>query len=159
MLGRQPRRRHGHPHRLLDRRGRSATRSDVGKGPRGVVEAFGSVWVANADDGTVTRIDAKTQEVEGEPIRVGQDPRELTAGGGFVWVANAKDNTVSQIDPKDGRVVGRAIPVGDDPIGIAFGAGAVWTANHQDGTVTRIRSGARPSWGSPARPARAGASR
>ena len=24
----------------------------VGKGPRGVVEAFGSAWVANADDGT-----------------------------------------------------------------------------------------------------------
>ncbi len=53
----------------------------------------GSVWVANAGDGTVTRIDPARATVVGDPIPVGRDPRELAVGEGFVWVANAGDGT------------------------------------------------------------------
>ena len=111
----------------------------VGRGPRGVAVGETSVWVANASDGTVTRIDPAAGEVVGDPIPVGRDPRELTIGEGSVWVANARDSTVTRIDPADGEVVGDPIDVGEDPIGITVGAGSVWTANFRADTVTQIR--------------------
>ena len=104
-----------------------------------MIEGLGSVWVANSDDGTVTRLDPQTGQVgrRADPRRSGpaRAHRRRRASCGS---PTPRTTSVSQIDPKTGRVVGRAIPVGDDPIGIAFGNGAVWTANHQDGTVTRI---------------------
>jgi YVTN family beta-propeller protein len=48
----------------------------VGGGPSDVEVAYGSVWVALADDGAVVRIDPRTNEV-GEPIRVGPGPFNL----------------------------------------------------------------------------------
>ena len=137
-LGHEHPGRHGHPHRRVDLRGRRR-RARRARQPRGVVEAEGSVWIANSGDGTVTRLDARTGKPIGEPIRVGDDPRELAFGAGSIWVANNDDNTVSRIDAKTGRVTGQPIPVGREPLGVAFGAGSVWVANHGDGTVTRIR--------------------
>jgi YVTN family beta-propeller protein len=57
----------------------------------------GSVWVANAGDDTVTRIDAAGRKAAGEPIAVGDDPIGIAAGGGVVWTANFRDGTVSKI--------------------------------------------------------------
>jgi len=54
----------------------------------------GSVWVANAGDDTVTRIESGKA---GKPIPVGDDPIGIAAGGGVVWTANFRDGTVSKI--------------------------------------------------------------
>ena len=104
-----------------------------------MIETAEAAWVANAGDGTVTRLDRKTGEVLGT-TKVGRDPRQLTFGQGFVWVTNNDDNTVTRLDPKTGRIVGSPIPVGSKPLGIDAGAGAIWVANHGDNSITRIGS-------------------
>jgi YVTN family beta-propeller protein len=58
----------------------------------------GFVWVANAGDGTVTRIDPSGRVV-GEPIGVGADPIGIAVGAGGVWTANFRAGTVTRIRP------------------------------------------------------------
>ena len=98
-----------------------------------MIETAEAAWIANAGDGTVTRLDRKTGEELGT-TKVGRDPRQLAFSQGFVWVTNNDDNTVTRLDPKTGRIVGSPIPVGSKPIGIAAGAGSIWVANHGDDT-------------------------
>jgi YVTN family beta-propeller protein len=94
----------------------------------------GSVWVANFDDHTVSRI--ASGEVR-QVIPVGSGPSGIAVGKGAVWVTNALDGTVARIDPGTGQVV-QTIPVGDGPSGIAYGEGAVWVAITGDHTVVGI---------------------
>ena len=54
--------------------------------------------MANAGDGTVTRIDP-TGTVAGEPIEVGEDPIGIAVGAGAVWTANFRAGTVTRIRP------------------------------------------------------------
>ena len=42
------------------------------------------MWVANAGDDTVTRIDAATAKAAGDPLAVGDDPIGVAVGGGSV---------------------------------------------------------------------------
>ncbi len=71
----------------------------VGKDPREIAIGEGFVWVANAADGTVTRIDPAGGKVVGEPIAVGDDPIGIAVGAGAVWTANFRAGTVSRIEP------------------------------------------------------------
>jgi YVTN family beta-propeller protein len=106
--------------------------ADVPIGGRPVAIVFGeeAVWVANADDSTVSRIDPETRQITGA-IRVGTDIRDLTTGFGSIWVADGKDGTVSRIDPKDNRVtrlrLNRTAKGPVPPVSwVAAGAGSVW---------------------------------
>src|SRR5215211_4797057 len=74
---------------------------DVVIGSRPVAVAFGggAVWVANADDSTVSRIDPQTRKVT-KSVRVGTDVRDLTTGFGSIWVADGKGGTLTRIDPE-----------------------------------------------------------
>ena len=69
----------------------------MGDGPKAIAAGLGAIWVANYDDGTVTRIDPATGRVSGPPIRVGKGPLAVAVADGAVWVTNAGDNTVSRI--------------------------------------------------------------
>jgi DNA-binding beta-propeller fold protein YncE/tRNA A-37 threonylcarbamoyl transferase component Bud32 len=110
----------------------------VGAAPGALAVGGGALWVANAADGTVSRIGPASRKVTGAPIRVGPAPAALAVGAGAVWVANSDDDTVSRIDPASGTVVGRPIDVGAQPLGVATGRGAVWVVNSADDTVSRI---------------------
>jgi peptide/nickel transport system substrate-binding protein len=96
----------------------------------------GAVWVANAEQGTVTRVDPAARRVV-QSIPVGREPSGVVAGGGAVWVATGGDRSVSWINPTTNTVVKR-VPVGNGPTGIALGYGAVWVANSLDNSVSRI---------------------
>ena len=100
-VGDELRGRHRQPHRPLDGAGRRRRRSPSATEPRGVIETADAAWIANAGDGTVTRLDRKTGEALGDPITVGRDPRQLAFGFGSVWVTNNDDNTVTRIDAED----------------------------------------------------------
>jgi DNA-binding SARP family transcriptional activator len=67
----------------------------VGRRPVAVAIGHGSVWVANADDGTVSRIDQDRHEVI----------RTIGIAADAVWVANGSAGTVSRIDPSADAVV------------------------------------------------------
>jgi YVTN family beta-propeller protein len=66
--------------------GSNATRQiEVGDQPAAVAVGAGSVWVANAGDGTVSRIDPATRKVV-KTIDVGNAPAGLVVADGLVWV-------------------------------------------------------------------------
>jgi YVTN family beta-propeller protein len=109
----------------------------VGSSPSSVAAGDGAVWVANYNDGTVSRISPATHTVL-QTIQVGGGPGGLVVGAGAVWVADSLSGTVSRIDPKVNRAVGQPIPVGNGPSGVAVGDGSVWVTNTSDGTLSRI---------------------
>jgi YVTN family beta-propeller protein len=55
-------------------------------------------WVANIDDGTVSRIDPSTNAVT-DTVKVGTNPTGVAVFGGAVWVASSRDGTVSRVAP------------------------------------------------------------
>src|SRR5262249_37074798 len=58
----------------------------VGKSPVAITSGFGAIWVANQDDGTVTRIDPKTRKATGVIGGITGTPVAISAGSGGVWV-------------------------------------------------------------------------
>ena len=108
----------------------------LGPAPSGVAVGAGAVWVADAIEGTVRRIDvARRRRVA--TIRVGREPYALAFAAGSVWVTNSDDGTVSRIDPSTNKLV-KTIRVGRNPYGIAAGARSVWVASLGAGTLSRI---------------------
>jgi peptide/nickel transport system substrate-binding protein len=109
----------------------------VGTGPGRIAAGFGSLWVVNDFDSTISRIDPAGGGVQ--VIPVDGDPTAIAVGAGFVWVACSGTRSVDRIDPELNRRTQR-IPVGNGPSGIAIGSGAVWVTNRLDDTVTKIDS-------------------
>ena len=97
----------------------------------------GSVWVANAGDGTVSEVSPTAGRVVGTPIYVGNGPTGIVVGLGAVWVALSVDGAVAKIDPDTDRVV-KTFSVGTDPTRVAVGFDKVWVTNESVGTVTPI---------------------
>ncbi len=112
---------------------------DVGDVPDGVATNRGTVFVTNAKDGTLSRIDALGERVLGEPLQVGTEPRGVVAGKGVVWVAARGDNKVVRFDASsDPPVQSGTIQVKSSPQALSIGRQLVWVANTGDGTVSRI---------------------
>ena len=123
---------------LLDASGKRIAEVPVTGRPSAVAAGAGAVWVADAVDGSVLRIDPEEQHVA-DRIGVGRDPEAVVVGDGLVWVANSQDGTVSQINPDKGNVVD-TVRVGNGPTGLAFTPGAVWVVNELDATLSRVSS-------------------
>jgi YVTN family beta-propeller protein len=122
--------------RVPSTRDADAVRSTTA-GPRALVVANGSVWVATAA-AEVQQFSPETWN--SDPLSrwsVGPDPRGIAAGDDAIWVACRDDDSVWRI-PAEGFGGARQIAVGDGPTAVAFGAGAVWVANTDDGTVSRV---------------------
>jgi YVTN family beta-propeller protein len=117
----------------------------TGASPQSLAVGGGSLWVANHDARTVTRIDTQTGKVVAD-IPVPSEPHRVAYGAGAVWVGNWHDNSVSRIDPQTNRVVGSPIPIGSHHAGnLVVGAGGVWVtsdyrpeAGPEDVVVVRI---------------------
>jgi YVTN family beta-propeller protein len=124
--------------RIVPGTGPRLRKIDVGGRPFSLVEAAGSVWIANFLSGTVQRLDPVTNRVVAN-IDVGGQPYGLAAGGGSVWVGNNGSDSVTRIDTATNQVAA-TIRVGDRPIGIGYdeGSGSVWVADFGDSAVTRI---------------------
>ena len=98
----------------------------VGRSPVAIAASEESLWVANFEDDTVTRIDvAAGKPAATTAIPVGDGPVAVAVGEGGIWVANQLGHTVSRIDPDSNDVVA-TIAVGNEPGGVAAGAGSVW---------------------------------
>jgi peptide/nickel transport system substrate-binding protein len=112
----------------------------VGNGPTAVLPAFGSIWVANHLDGTVSRLEPSTGRVEAT-ISVKVGPRALGAAAGFLWVANEFDDSITAIDPAT-NVAEPTVPVGGAAASLAADGDGLWLAvgasatEHLGGTLT-----------------------
>jgi YVTN family beta-propeller protein len=99
-----------------------------------------AVWVSNALDNTVSRIDPATRKVVAT-IQVGSNPgNAAVAGDGTVFVPNVFSDTVSRIDPATNKVVD-TISVGSKPFPTAFAFGDIWVPCYGGRTVDRIHPG------------------
>jgi YVTN family beta-propeller protein len=108
------------------------------RGPDGVVEAFGSVWVAGYQDGEMWRYDPATLAVSAKvKLPAGAGPEDLDAGPDSIWSANSDAGTVSRIDPATNRV-SATVRVGRGPRQLAVAAGFLWVSDLGESTLQRI---------------------
>jgi DNA-binding beta-propeller fold protein YncE len=69
----------------------------VGRTPTGVAVGSKAVWVVNKLDSTVQRLDRKSGEPIGEPIKVGTNPFAIVAHGRTAWVTSLVPATVTRL--------------------------------------------------------------
>ena len=100
----------------------------------------GYVWVTDAADNTLVRLDPRTRHIETVQIPFAGS---VAVGDGKVWVTDETDNQVWWDDVRLGHAPG-VTQVGPKPVRIAYGAGSVWVANSGDGTISRLNA-ASPS--------------
>ena len=106
----------------------------TGRAPLSVAVGEGSLWVANHDAHTITRIDLATNQVVAN-INVPSEPHRVAYGEGAVWVANWHINSVSRIDPQTNQLVGEPIPIGFHAGNMAAGLGSVWVTSDYRGPM------------------------
>ena len=95
-----------------------------------------AIWVANKDDGTVSRIDPASDHVDAT-VQVGGQPWGLAFDGSSVWVGNYAAGRISRIDPATNRVTAR-VRVGQAPIALGFGRGGLWVGDYSRPHLFRI---------------------
>ena len=123
----------------------------VGTSPGAVAAGEGSVWVLNADDRTVSRIDPTTGQAAPPKALTGGTPEAIAVGEGSLWVVTGTQRTSSQVrlavssaevlklDPVTAvefprsrvrltQPAARAF-TGQSNIRVAAGAGRVWVVN------------------------------
>ena len=128
------------------------TRSDrvvavtpAGARPATVAFSSGSLWVANLDDQTVSRIDPRTLRTL-RNFKAAGPPTGIAAANGRVWVvsssASSSSVSVSRIDPRF-DVIGGTARVGSvvpgSPGAVAAGGGTLWVAP-SSGSLARLDS-------------------
>jgi YVTN family beta-propeller protein len=100
-----------------------------------------AVWVHDATDGIVSRIDPSTNAVVATiPVDQGVVDKEfggIAIGEGAVWVADGEGGRLTRIDPQSNRVVA-TIPLASGSVSVAAGPGAVWVNNINRKTVTQV---------------------
>jgi YVTN family beta-propeller protein len=117
---------------------------DVGKFPIAIAinHNTNTIYVANADDNTVSIINGTTNTKIGENILVGNTPYDIAINHNTntIYVANADDNTVSVIDGKNNTKMEKDIHVGDNPSAIAINphTSMVYVINAGNNTVSVI---------------------
>ena len=107
-----------------------------GNNPLGITYGAGSIWVANRNGASVTRVNSRTNKA-GRTIRVGFAPYALAYGAGSIWVSNESSGSVSRINPARNRVA-KTIRTGGGPNGLVVAFGSVWVADYRLGRVLRI---------------------
>ena len=134
--------------------GQVSSYTATGTTPSNVVVGDGSVWVLNADDRTISRIDQKTRRIV-KTFATGGLPTDLAFGSGSLWVGTgtltkpglagiAYTSRVERIDP-DTYLPLASIRLPSGPaIGswwpgtkLAAYGGSLWAIN-PDGTVSKI---------------------
>ena len=136
----------------------------LGQRPLRPVPAFGSIWVANAADGTVTRVDAATGAIVAtiqvaDPqrllaagcapssehayatgsfgLRACDAPSAVATGAGSVWAVANDSNAIVRIDPARNAVAG-AVPLGFTPWSVTVADDAVWISDYVGDAIVRV---------------------
>ncbi len=106
----------------------------VGNGPNGVATGAGSVWVANARDGTVSRVDPGSLRVV-DTDHVGGDPSSVGVVGGTVYVGDGTAQTLRTVFPSPASKV---LGIGTTPRSLLPVGGSVWVAGADPGRVLAV---------------------
>jgi DNA-binding SARP family transcriptional activator/ABC-type transport system substrate-binding protein len=122
--------------------------ASIAVGPTPSLIAYGGsarhreLWVANAGDQTLSRIDAVTRKPSGPVVSLGATAAGLAVGLGSVWVLDKDSPQLLRVNPSVGRVVEKfPLPLagtGYFPAGVAVGARSVWAAYDSPGQLVRV---------------------
>jgi YVTN family beta-propeller protein len=112
----------------------------VGSRPDAIADGFGSAWVANLDEKTLSRINLETHIEKTIPLQA--TPTGLAVGPDAVWVAYGYLGGLSRVDPHYNSVsTPRSLPINRSYHtargSVAFGARSVWVA-YGDSSIFRI---------------------
>jgi serine/threonine protein kinase/streptogramin lyase len=106
----------------------------VGAGPIDLIGGAGYIWTADADDGTIARIDPATRAAT--KIAVSGQPNSLVVGQGKAWVWNYS-SAITPVDVTSGKV-GELIRTQIDISAIAADDTSVWFLAPDSNAVGRI---------------------
>jgi branched-chain amino acid transport system substrate-binding protein len=142
-------------------RGGSVSYTEAGTTPSTIAAGEGAVWLLNADDRTISKIDPDTKRIR--TFGTAGTPTDLAVGEGAVWVGNGTEErkglgnvytlSVSRLEPESTAQTETVVlpgppSPGDEHAGeyrvagvsqVAAGAGAVWAIN-PDLSVSRINA-------------------
>ncbi len=99
----------------------------VGNAPSGVAVGEGSVWVTNAGDSSVSRIDPETNEVSQTLPASEPGPTGIAVGDGALWVADSIGAALLRVDPTT-EEESQSVPLAGQPSGVAFTPDGVWVS-------------------------------
>jgi len=109
----------------------------VGNGPIGVATGAGSVWVADAQGGSVSQVDpGSLKVVHTDPI--GGDPLSVGVAGGRVYVGDGTAQTLRTVYPSPSSKV---LGIGTTPRSLLAVGGSVWVAGANPGRVLSVTAG------------------
>ena len=111
----------------------------VGKEPcSGLAAGFGSLWVPNCGDSTITRVGLKDGKVQATfPLTIADSEGGVAVGAGSFWILTDTHGTLARVDPDTNKVVAEIyVPPGS--FAVAFGEGAIWVTSTERSVVTRV---------------------
>ena len=94
----------------------------VGTEPVSVATGFGSVWVANSGNATVTRVALAGPRVE--TLGLNDQPSTIATGSGYVWVLSERSKKLLRIDPET-NLVTKSVRFSQPPLEVVARAGRV----------------------------------
>jgi DNA-binding beta-propeller fold protein YncE len=107
----------------------------VAEGPLRIAAGAGSVWVTSEPEGTLSRIDPSTGEVNSR-FHLGPGLSGVAVAAGSVWVSQSSTGKVLRIDPATGRPLDE-IHLGS-PGAIVAGGNRIWVADEDGAGITAI---------------------
>jgi hypothetical protein len=94
----------------------------VGTGPVAVAIGFGSAWVPNAENGSITRVAIVGSKVEA--LGLSDQPSGIATGAGYVWVISKRSRKVLRIDPKI-NLINKTVRLSQPPLDVVVRGGRV----------------------------------
>ncbi len=126
-------------HRLDPKINKAAEVVTVGSKPcSGLAIGFGSLWVPNCGDHTISRVDLKTYKVTATfPSGIGESEGYIATGEGSVWLMTDKNGTLARIDPDTNLPVAEISlpPQSFCPI---FAEGSIWVTSTGGNSLSRV---------------------
>lgn len=112
---------------------------EVGKEPgAGLAAGFGSLWVPNCGDSTLSRVDLSTGKVSATfPMNFADSEGGIATGAGSVWVLIDARSTLARIDPSNDKIVAE-LRVASGSAAVAFGEKSVFVTSPKENLLTRI---------------------
>lgn len=111
----------------------------VGQKPcSGLAVGFGSLWVPNCGDQSVSRVDLKSGKVTATfPIGVADSEGGVATGAGSFWIVTDKEGTLARVDPDTNKTVAEiALPPG--AANVIFANDVLWATSTKTDQLLRI---------------------
>jgi virginiamycin B lyase len=125
----------------LDPKSTTVTTFAVGKNPcSGLAQGFGSLWIPNCGESTITRLDLKDGKTQASfAMTIGDSEGGIATGAGSFWMMTDAKGTLARIDPATNKTVAE-IYVAPGSFAVAFSDNVVWVTSTEKNLVTRVNA-------------------